>query len=439
MDSRVSDRRPVGAAIAAPEGPPLEAMLGAAGGVPRPRRLLRNLTITFALLALVGAIALGVRFWRSPAEPAYATEAVRLGDLVVSVSATGTLQPLNQVDVGSELSGTVDRVLVDDNDIVQRGQVLATLDTARLLDQIALSEASLAQARANLQGTQATAREAELKLGRLQTMWASSQGAFPARADLDAAEAAFDRAGASVAAARASVGQSEASLRTNRTNLQKASIRSPISGVVLTRRVEPGQTVAASLQAPVLFTLAEDLSHMELQVDVDEAEVANVRPGQDARFTVDAYQGRDYPAKVVRIGLGSHINQGVVSYTGVLSVENPDLSLRPGMTASAEIASDSRQGVLLVPAAALRFSPPQADSRSGVMAALTPRMGSAGRGGGRGGGPGRAALEQVWILDDGAPRRLDVRSGASDGRYTEISGAEVRAGMTVIVSARNGG
>ena len=411
----------------------LEALLGRNSEKRRvPMRMLVAVGVV-VILAIAGVFA--VRALRSPAAPQYSTAPLRRGDLVVSVSATGTLEPVNQVDVGSELSGTVDKVLVDDNDLVAKGQVLATLDASRLRDQITNVEAALAAAEANLQQSEATAREAALKADRLHRLYGLSAGGYPAKADIDAADAALDRSRAGVASARAGVKQAAAALNTGRTNLEKAAIRSPVSGVVLARKIEPGQTVAASLQAPVLFTLAEDMRRMELHVDVDEADVGQVRQGQPATFTVDAYPGRDYPARVTRVGLGSQTKEGVVTYTGVLAVDNADLTLRPGMTASAEITSDRRPNVLLVPEAALRYRPQAAGSaRSASLAnALTPRVPRFGS------TPRKrstdANVQQIWILRDGQALMLPVRVGATNGRETEISGEGLSPGLPVITGS----
>jgi HlyD family secretion protein len=226
-------------------------------------------------------------------------------------------------------------------------------------------------------------------------------------------------------------------LRSDATNLYKASIRSPIDGVVLTRKVEPGQTVAASFQAPVLFTIAEDLAQMELQVDVDEADVGQVQIGQQATFTVDAWPGRKYAARITRVGFGSQEKDGVISYLTVLEVGNDDLSLRPGMTGTAEITTLVRENALLVPNAALRFSPPKAgapEKKSGgsVVGALMPR-------------PPAPAKKQryqpsegpqrVWVLRDGKPAAIEVKAGATNGKVTEILGGELEAGMEVITES----
>jgi HlyD family secretion protein len=238
---------------------------------------------------------------------------------------------------------------------------------------------------------------------------------------------------ANVANARASIAQAQAQLKSDQTNLTKASIRSPINGVVLTRKVEPGQTVAASLQAPVLFILAEDLAQMTLEVDVDEADVGRVRDGQSATFTVDAYPDRRYASKVVRVGYGSQVKENVVSYLTVLSVDNADLSLRPGMTGTAEITATRRENVLLAPNAALRFTPamkPAAQKSRGLVGSMLPiRPRQAMQPSGK---PAKGQAQRLWVLREGEPAPVAVTAGVTDGRMTELTGGEVREGMEVI-------
>ncbi|SFN47350.1 efflux RND transporter periplasmic adaptor subunit [Dokdonella immobilis] len=410
----------------------LESLLGI--GAARAKRPLRRWLFILALLLVIVLGALLVRRGNDAAAPVYLTEAVRRGDLTVLVSATGNVQPTHAIEVGSELSGTIEAVLVDENDRVTRGQVLAQLDVSRLRDQIARAKGALAAAQASAAQAAATATEKRLYFDRLEAMAKISHGSIPARTDIDAARAALDRAVADVAGAKAAISQARAALGTEETNLSKASIRAPIDGVVLTRAIEPGQTVAASLQAPVLFTLAENLSQMELQVDVDEADVGQVHEGQAAMFTVDAYPGRRYPATIQRVGLGSRIKDGVVSYLTVLSVDNDDLSLRPGMTATAEIVTAERRGVLLVPSGALRFAPPSSElapttGRSFISRLLPrpphPTSKPATK---RTMGPQR----EVWILRDGVPSPVAVTIGATDGRSTEVADSALAEGALVI-------
>ncbi len=388
-----------------------------------------------AALAVIAVVAyVLLRSGNEGATPQFATEEVRRGDLVVTVSATGKLQPTNQVDIGSELSGTVQEVLVDDNDRVTKGQVLARLDVSKLNDQIEKSRAALTAAQAQLAQMQATEAEARANLSRLKQVAELSGGKVPSKAEMETAEAALARAVANVANARASIAQAAATLKSDQTNLVKATLRSPINGVVLTRKVEPGQTVAASLQAPVLFTIAEDLSKMTLEVDVDEADVGRVRAGQTATFTVDAYPDRRYPSEVTRVGFGSQVKENVVSYLTVLRVDNADLSLRPGMTGTAEIIATRRDGVLLVPNAALRFTPaaPAAAKKSGdsFLSRMMPRPPRPARQPTI--KPSKGSAQRLWVLRDGMPAPVDVTVGPSDGRMTEITGGDVREGTPVI-------
>jgi HlyD family secretion protein len=408
----------------------------AAGRFGRPGRWLAAMLV---LAAVMAAFVL----WRSGAEPSgprYATEEARRGNLVVTVSATGKLQPTNQVDVGSELSGTLQEVFVDDNDRVTKGQVLARLDVSKLQDQIEKSRAALTAAQAQLRQMQATEAEARASLGRLRQVAELSGGKVPSKAEMETAEATLARAVANVASARASIAQAAATLKSDETNLTKASIRSPINGLVLARKVDPGQTVAASLQAPVLFTIAEDLSKMSLEVDVDEADVGRVREGQSATFTVDAYPDRRYPSTVTRVGYGSQIKENVVSYLTVLSVDNADLSLRPGMTGTAEIIATRRDNVLLVPNAALRFTPAaQRAAQKSSGSFLSRMMPRPPRQTAQRAPRAKGESQSVWTLREGEPFAVPVTVGPTDGRMTEVTGGEVREGTQVVTEMLSAG
>ena len=412
----------------------LQQLIGASSN----SRSYRWLWLGAALIVGLGAAWLFFRGGDEALALRYTTAAVEVGTLVVKVSATGNLQPTNTVDVGSELSGIVAQVLVDDNDAVKEGQVLAQLDLSQLQDAVAKSRALLAAAEAQVLQAQATVAEATAVLSRYRQVEQLSGGKVPSKSELDTAEAVFKRAQANEASAHASVTEARANLQSDETNLAKASIRSPIDGVVLSRQVDPGQTVAASFQAPVLFQLAEDLTKMELQVDVDEADVGQVKAGQKAVFGVDAWPGREYTAIITRVGFGSQEADGVVSYRTVLEVGNDDLSLRPGMTGTAEITTLTRDKALLVPNAALRFTPPvttdgdKKKSGGSVVSALIPR-------------PPRQAPKvqakvnngapRVWVLQDGRPVAVDVKTGATNGRLTEITAGDLAAGMQVITEA----
>lgn len=423
----------------------LQALLGPTAA-PRPWWRRPALWIGLAVLA---AVAAGVWYWQSQrqasAAPQYQTQAVARGALTVTVTANGTLQPTTQVAIGSELSGTVAKVSVDVNDRVKTGQVLVALDDARLRDQVIGSRAALAAAEGAHAQARATAAEARDNLARLRDVHQRSGGQVPSAAEMAAAEAAAARGEANVASATANVAQARATLSSNETNLRKASIRSPIDGVVLSRAVEPGNAVAASLQAVTLFTLAEDLTKMKLQVYVDEADVGQVHAGQAATFTVSAYPTRRYPASIVRVGYGSTTKDNVVTYLAELSVNNDDLTLRPGMTATATISTVERRDALLVPNAALRYSPAAAGAAAStagtsIVSSMMPRMP---RGGGRGAprraGTDTAQVRQVWVLDRGQPRAVPVKPGVSDGRNTEVTSEQLQPGMAVIVGQTTGG
>ncbi|MDO9146025.1 efflux RND transporter periplasmic adaptor subunit [Rhodoferax sp.] len=399
----------------------------------------RALWATLVLLLAAGG---GYYYWQQSqqrsAAPSFVTEPASKGDLTLTVTANGTLQPTRSVNIGSELSGTVLRVLVDVNDRVKRGQVLVELDTAKLNDQVLRSKAALASAQAQLAQANATVKESRAGLARLEEVAKLSGGKVPSKTELDSARAAHERAVAAEASASANVDSARASLATDETNRAKASIRSPTDGVVLTRSVDPGNAVAASLQAVTLFTVAENLSQMRLQVNVDEADVGRVKVGQPASFTVSAFPSRRFPAKITRVAYGSTITDNVVTYQTLLDVDNEDLSLRPGMTATSTITAVERKNVLLVPNTALRFSPQTSaapQGNGGIMASVLPRMP---RSGARKTATGGAA-KQVWVLREGAPVAVNVTPGISDGRMTEITGGDLQEGMAVITDQRAGG
>jgi len=396
--------------------------------------------------ALLLTTVLGLLYWQArnqtKSAPVYVTEAVTRGKLTLSVNANGTLQPTRSVSIGSELSGTVKRVLVDVNDQVKKNQVLVELDTSKLEDQVTRSRAALQVAQAQVAQAVATVKESQASLARLEEVSRLSGGKVPAKSELDTARATLDRAVADEASARANVVSAQATISTDETNLTRGSIRSPIDGVVLSRSVDPGNAVAASLQAVTLFTIAEDLSKLKLQVNVDEADVGSVKVGQKASFTVSAYPSRKYPATITRVAYGSTTTDNVVTYITYMDVNNTDLSLRPGMTATSTITSTEREGVLLVPNAALRFTPSSAaaaggKSGGGIVSSLLPRMpvGNARKPAANGTSGGT----QVWVLRDGAPVAVAVKVGISDGRMTEIQSGALDVSMQVITDQRTAG
>ena len=293
-------------------------------------------------LGVVCAAAGGGWYWYSGqsagSDVHYVTEQVERGRIRVTVSADGTLNPMRTVTLGSELSGIVSKVNVDVNDTITTGQTLIELDTRNLEAKVAQNRAAVRSAQAKRDESQASLRESELKLKRMKELNRLSGGQMPSRTELESQQASVDTAKALVSVAEASIADAEASLRTAETDLSKADIKSPIDGVVLARSVEPGYAVAASLQAVELLTLATDLKSLELQVSVDEADIGVVKEGQKAYFTVSAYPNRRFPAVLKKVAYGAKTTENVVTYTTYLDVDNTDMLLRPGMTASATIS-----------------------------------------------------------------------------------------------------
>jgi HlyD family secretion protein len=412
--------------------PDIEATLGVGkqtrSGIFQWRRLV---WVVIAAALLTGAYGLwSLRGNRGAVT--YLTEPATRSNLTVIVTATGAAQPITQVNISSELSGTIRKVNVDYNSPVKTGQALAELDMDKLKASVESVRARLEAAKARVTDAAATIEERRGEYERKVALVAKQAATDR---DLQLAKAAYDRAVAQHRSAVAEVAVAEADLRLNEINLTKACICSPIDGVVLKRSVDPGQIVASSLQAPVLFVIAQDLRKMELQVDVDEADVGKVKIGQKAAFGVDAYPDRKFPAEIRDIRFGSETVQGVVTYKAVLTIDNSELMIRPGMTATAEIVVQQVNNALLVPNAALRFSPAAAQSGKqsvGFLQRLLPRPPSA---------TFRAASKQddsgpnrtVWVLRDGVAVAVPVVVGATDGRKTEIRKGEITPDQAIIV------
>lgn len=396
------------------------------------------------LAVLLGVLLVAWRFQAGEViqEVQYKTVEAKRGELTVLVTATGNLEPTNQLLVGIEVSGTIKTVEVDHNDFVKAGQVLARLDTTKLEAQVQQAEAVLEMARAKLLQAQVSFLEAGQEMQRQRQMRQASDGRLPSAHDFDTAEAALKQAEADKVMGEATIAEAKAKLQINKTDLIKAMVRSPIDGVVLKRSVEPGQTVAASFQSPELFTLAEDLAKMELQVNVDEADVGQVQTGQAATFTVDAYPERSFPARITQVRYGSEASEGVVTYRTILDVDNADLALRPGMTATADIVVKKIEDALLVPSAALRFTPAQQtaknDGASGgsLVGKLFPRRT----------GPRKTVRttsvdkgqQQVWVLRENKPLAVPVTIGASSGTMTEVLSGDLAPGTELIVETVSG-
>jgi HlyD family secretion protein len=426
------------------EQPSVDEFLGTK---PRPRwrRWMKYWLPGLVVVLLILGIA---QCTREAPKPDYITEAVAQESLSLSVTATGNLRPTNQVEVGAEVTGPLDSVLVDVNDRVTKGQVIAVINTEIIDQQIAQSRANLNAARAALAQAQATIDIDKVQLARLQDVRRLSGGRVPSQIELEQAEAAVARDRAAVASARANIEAAQASLNGNLTTRTRAVIRAPVTGVVLARRVEPGQTVVASFNTVTLFVIAEDLSEMQLRVSIDEADVGQVNPGQKATFTVDAYPGRRFPATLQRVDLASASTTqasasggtgtsaaggAVVSYEARLDVQNPDGLLRPGMTATATIATQNTGTAMLVPNAALRFRPETKEEAGGGV--FNPQIGL--EDGKQQASIGVGSRQQVQVLQaDGTLKAIEVVTGRSDGRRTVVTSKGLKPGMKVVTGIK---
>jgi len=397
------------------------------------------------LLILAGSLYLWQPWTRTEAGPQYRLTKLERGPLSAAVTASGTLSALITVQVGSQVSGQIKDIRVDFNSEVKKDQIIARLDPETFESRVTQSEADLKAAesaaevaRGNLSVRQAEVGKAKIALDdaqrNLERKRALVKQNFISAAELDTAQAAVDTAReqlnlaqadlavaqAQVGSARAQEAQRQAGLKQARLELERTVIRSPVDGVVISRNVDVGQTVAASFQAPVLFTIARDLRRMEVNVAVDEADVGRVVTGQKMRFSVDAFPGERFTGQVTQIRKAPITSNNVVTYSVMAQVDNPELKLLPGMTASARILTEERQDVLKLPNEALRFRPVQAD---GTPVKLEVR--------GREEGPGIPG--RIWVLKEGKPGAVSVRLGVSDGKATEMLRGELQAGQEIIL------
>lgn len=395
----------------------------------------------YAMLSLVVLIAaFAVYQWQAAAPPKidFTTVPAARADLTVEVSATGTLQPLTQVDISSELSGIVRSVSANENQEVKKGDVLAALDTSKLEVQIERAKASAKAAAASVETARVTLKESEQGLARTAEL---ARRGMTTQQALDTATAARDRAKAAIDSAEASLAIADADLKAQQTDLAKSTIYAPIDGIVLTRSVDPGQTVASSLQAPVLFVIAADLKNMELKAAIDEADIGQVKPGQPARFTVDAFPDRPFDAEIRDISYASVTTDGVVTYDARLDVDNGELLLRPGMTATVSVVTKHAKDALTVPSTAFRYRPVQARRNEGF-SFLSMFMGRRARPAGNG---ERAQQPKpadgtrlLYVLKDGAPQPVNVRIGATDGERTEVLSGLSEGDQVILASQQRG-
>jgi len=381
-------------------------------GMDRPRQAsARRWGWLLGTLLVLGLAGLGLARWLEQrslaAQPRYEQAKVARADIQIAISATGTLKGRSTVEVGAEVSGRVTEVLVDYNDQVTKGQLLAVIDPEQPKAAVAESAARVRESDAAVRQARATLIEARQNRDRAVVQ---AREGLVSQKELEAATAALERGEATLASAQASATVARATLESQRSRLDKTRIISPIDGIVLSRTVEPGQTVTSGFTTPLLFKLTEDLRRMELLVYVDEADVGRAREGQEASFTVDAYPERSFPSKLLSLRNEPKEEQNVVTYEALLQVDNSELLLRPGMTATATIVADVRKGVLALPNAALRFAPPTLEPSQAAK-------------------PGE---RRVWLLKSGKPEPLVVRTGVSDGRLTELRSDKPSEGTEVI-------
>jgi len=384
---------------------------------------------TWILLAVVAITASVAAYYRANADddrPEYTTAVVTREDLIDTVEATGTLGAVTTVQVGTQVSGTISSLNADFNSEVKRGQVIARLDPSLMQAQVDQAAATIVRLQADVERAQAALTDAQLKLERGRELL--KQGLVP-RQDVDTAESTARQAEASLQSAKAQVTQAQASLSQNRVNLDHTIITAPVDGIVISRNVDVGQTVAASMSAPTLFVIAKDLTQMQVEASVDEADIGRIRQGEPVTFVVDAYPRDVFKGTVSQVRLQPVVVQNVVSYVTVIDVPNPEKKLKPGMTATVTIEIARADDVLTVPNSALRFRPPDTARQSGASARPVSTSGNA-KGGAEGGSFDRA--RRVWSLNDGQLQPVRVQTGISNGTATAVSGDELREGMTVV-------
>lgn len=383
------------------------------------------------LFVFVAGVALVMLWSNKSPNYTYTTKPATLGSLQTTISANGTLSPTHVVSIGSVISGIVLEVLVDVNDTVSKGQVLAKIDSESIEQNLLRLKAQLTSAKAQLKSAQVNLEEKKWQYQQLQALHTKTQGKIPSQLELQSAKTAHNAALSEVEIRQASIAEIKTSIRSTQVDLKNAHIITPIDGIVLSRSIEVGQSVAASFQAPEFFIIAESLEEMELNVSISEADIGKVKAGQHATFYVDSYPNKTFNGKVNRVNFGSEQNaNNIVSYQARINVDNKDLLLRPGMSATADITTQSVENTLLVPASALYFSPR-------IQSVKKPSLNLFGTGRPvRSNTPPRRANSSVWILQDNLPKEIPVKVGISDGVLTQIFSDAITQGTEIILSQK---
>lgn len=365
--------------------------------------------LIISVIVIVTAIIIFIFFRGKGNEPQFRTDKVVKGDIEMAVTATGTVNPVTTVLVGTQVSGTIKEIYVDFNSRVNKGQLIARIDPALFEAQVNQAKANLLSAKANLEKAEVTLIDAKRTMDRNKELLSKN---LIARSDLDSAETNYETAKAQMNVSKSQIAQTEAALSLAETNLYYTKIVSPVDGIVVSRNVDVGQTVAASFQTPTLFSIAQDLTKMQIDTNVDESDIGKVKAGQDVEFTVDAYPDFTFKGKVWQVRNAPITVQNVVTYDVVVKVDNPELKLKPGMTANVSIIISIKKDVLKIPNAALRFKLAE---------------------------NGKTVVQQkgagIWILEEGKPKRIPISTGISDGNYTELVSGEIKEGQELIVES----
>ncbi|MFH2068862.1 MAG: efflux RND transporter periplasmic adaptor subunit [Candidatus Omnitrophota bacterium] len=372
-----------------------------------PNKKKKLLIFIFFLVAALLAIAAVKITKHKDAAPKYRTERASRGDIVITVTASGTINPVTTIEVGTQVSGTITQIFVDYNSAVRKGQLIALVDPASLEAQAEQSRATLDAAKANQEKAEASLLDAERAYERNKELFSRN---LIARSDMEVSETNYRANLAALKAAKAQVIQSEASLKYTETNLGYSKIVSPVDGIVISRDVNVGQTVAASFSTPTLFTIAQDLTKMEINASVDEADIGQIKAGQEVEFTADAYPEDIFHGKVRQVRNAATTVSNVVTYDVVIQVDNPDLKLKPGMTANVSFIISENKNVLRVSESALTFTPSEISA----------------------GNKAKEKKDGVWVLQDKKPSRVAVTVGASDGTSTEIVSGAIKEGDLII-------
>ena len=373
-------------------------------------------------LLILTFIGYKIFFSKAPQDEfSYVTQPLKKGDLTITVSATGNIQPVEQVNVGSEVSGTIEKVFVDYNDVVKKGELLAQIDRTKYESNLKKTEASLASANASLQNMQAQLYKAESIISRDKMLREATNGALPSKNDWDNDWSSYMIAKAQISSANAQINQAKQDLISSQYDLEKTNVYSPVDGTILVKSIDPGQTVAASFQTPVLFTIAKDLTKMQLQATIDEADIAKVKEDQNVTFSVDAYPHLKFYTSITQVRVNSAIVDGVVTYLAIMNYDNSKLLLRPGMSADIDITTQNIKDALIVPKAALLFIP--------VKPKVKKMFGSD--------KDEKIAVDtkpHIWILKNKQPQKVYVKLLGSNGAMSAISSDALKGGEAIIIT-----